>query len=223
MEYSEIKVPGHIENPNAYRRAVMAKIQARQFKARQKKARQKFNDWIKEDETRFQLSVDLAKAVIDKPHNDFFRSLNQSLKDWGSLTEKQEAAVRKSLVADKEFAAKRVEENAAAAAVSKYVGTKGHRCEFELTLIKSIFIERYDFWINILDDPDGNRFCYVGQQLDMEIGDQKTIRATIKCHEERDGVKQTKINRPVIQPKGLSEADFLESRHGGSDQGAIKL
>jgi hypothetical protein len=54
------------------------------------------------------------------------------------------------------------------------------------------------YTFNLLKDADGNIFVYSGKELCQK--DQKvTVKATVKRHQERDGVKQTAISRPTVQ------------------------
>jgi hypothetical protein len=48
-----------------------------------------------------------------------------------------------------------------------------------------------------MHDVDGNVVVYKGSNLLGEKGNAVSVKATIKDHDSRDGVKQTKISRPV--------------------------
>ena len=50
-------------------------------------------------------------------------------------------------------------------------------------------------FINICRDPSGNVVVYKGSN-GFERGETLRVKATIKAHDERDGVAQTLISRP---------------------------
>lgn len=88
--------------------------------------------------------------------------------------------------------------SAAAAATSNWIGTVGARQMFTFTIRKVIMIEGVygASYLHIMNDADGNVVIYKGTNV---LGQEKqtvTVKATIKEHGERDGVKQTKISRP---------------------------
>jgi hypothetical protein len=94
---------------------------------------------------------------------------------------------------------RREERIAADRAISKHVGTVGERREFALTVNKVFSFEsQYGrTFINICKDADGNVIVYKGSN-GFEEGDALTLKATVKAHDEREGVKQTLIARPKI-------------------------
>lgn len=86
------------------------------------------------------------------------------------------------------------------AAVSKHIGNIGDKIEFKATLN---FVKGFDgyygiTWIHVLKDILGNVIVYKGSKKlgskDMVLN----IKAKIKDHGERDGVKQTLIERPKV-------------------------
>jgi hypothetical protein len=92
------------------------------------------------------------------------------------------------------WAAKRAEE----AALSNWIGTVGERRNFTVTIRNVIVIDgTYGYsYLHIMHDADGNSVIYKGTNVLGEKGATVTVKATIKEHGERDGVKQTKISRP---------------------------
>jgi len=143
------------------------------------------------DDTKQELIAKLTDAhqrTKDSDGGEFYASLSNYFRQWGSLTEKQEVAFLDALERDQ--------------VASEHVGKIGERREFRLTLVR--------YWIGtahynggeylgyIFEDAEGNRFSYLGNRLGMEDGDTRTIKATVKAHEEREGVKQTRLKRPVI-------------------------
>jgi hypothetical protein len=92
------------------------------------------------------------------------------------------------------FAAKRAEE----AAKSNWIGTVGERRDFTVTIRNVVVIDGVygASYLHIMHDADGNSVIYKGTNVLGEKGASVTVKATIKEHGERDGVKQTKISRP---------------------------
>jgi hypothetical protein len=60
------------------------------------------------------------------------------------------------------------------------------------------FEGQYGFtYINICKDAAGNVIVYKGSN-NFEEGETLTVKATVKAHDERDGIAQTLIARPKI-------------------------
>lgn len=85
--------------------------------------------------------------------------------------------------------------------VSQHVGTVGERIEFAATIAyvftKEATAYSAGYTINKLRDAAGNLYVYFGKPLGA-VGDAIKVRATIKRHDERDGIKTTAINRPKL-------------------------
>lgn len=134
--------------------------------------------------------------------NSFYRSLNDKYSEYGSYSEKQMEIIRRDMVEDAAKQAKRqverAEANKADAAASAHVGTIGERTNFVLTFRRAVQVEtRFGtMGINIFNDDAGNVFVYMGAVLSAKAGDVLKCKATIKNHDERDGVKQTILSRP---------------------------
>lgn len=98
--------------------------------------------------------------------------------------------------------AARKAERAALVAGSSHVGTVGERIELVLTVDKVL---SYSFgqwptittYINLCKDQAGNMVVYKGSNA-WEQGETIKVKATVKEHGERDGVKQTIIQRPKV-------------------------
>jgi hypothetical protein len=75
----------------------------------------------------------------------------------------------------------------------------GKREVFALTIQRVIPIEgQYGVsYIHILKDKADNVVIYKGTKVLGEAGEFVTVKATVKEHGEREGVKQTKIARPA--------------------------
>jgi hypothetical protein len=128
--------------------------------------------------------------------------LRDALNEWGGLTDKQTDLVRRALARAEERAAnaaQRREERMAVDRLSVHVGAIGERRDFVLTVGKVLSFEGQFgvTYINLCKDADGNVVVYKGSNR-FEEGQTITVKATVKAHEERDGVKQTLIARPKV-------------------------
>lgn len=127
--------------------------------------------------------------------------MRDALVEWGGLTDKQTDLVRRSLARAEERLQKakerREERIASDRATSRHVGTVGERMDLTLTCEK-VFEFEGQFgvtYINICRDESGNVVVYKGSN-GFERGETFRVKATIKAHDERDGVAQTLISRP---------------------------
>jgi hypothetical protein len=151
-------------------------------------------DWIASDPRNMIVIEFLETTDI---YDSFLSSIEHSYSRNHSLTEKQVNAVIKYI--------ERLEEREREASKnrnsSEYVGTVGDRKEFSLLVEKVIGCEGQFgmYFINLLKDEDGNVFVYMGSKSfgDYE-GQNVTVKATVKEHSEYNGVKQTKIARPIV-------------------------
>lgn len=179
-----------IEDEQAYNAAISRRIKANALKGRAKR-------WLEADPTR----ADLAASIREKGYDTgskFWNDMANQLDEWGSLSERQEAACRRILDEDAARKADRLAAKRAADAGSVHVGTVGERRVFTLTVAAVVeLIGQYGLsFINITKDEAGNVIIYKGSNA-WTKGETVTVKATIKAHGERDGVKQTNISRPV--------------------------
>lgn len=173
----------YVENPVAYERARIARIRAN---ARVGKAQR----WLAEDATR-QAVVDFLNGP--NLRGDFLCKMADSLREWGSLTEKQEAAVRKCMTGNAERDAKRAQENAAAAPLPAFDG----RATIEGTVLTIKVVEgRYGTAIKMLvKHADGWKvWGTCPASLECEKGD--TVRFEAKVEPSRDDPKFGFYSRP---------------------------
>lgn len=115
-------------------------------------------------------------------------------KQWSFLTslverERARPAVEAAREAQKEVAR----------ATSRHLGTVGERRGF---LVKVVATPKFEgaygtVVINLCEDMQGNVVVYKGGKVLGEKGQMINVKATIKAHGEREGVKQTVISRPV--------------------------
>jgi len=136
------------------------------------------------------------------PNSAFCNDLLAKLTQYGSLSERQLEAGH--------AAARRIADDRARCAGSVHVGTVGERRVFDLTIAKVVTLPDRGFgesYLFMFDDPDGNRVLYFGTArfLSTDTGARVRVKATVKRHDERNGVKQTIINRPAEMPAPLTE------------------
>lgn len=228
IDLSTIKVPAHIENPGAYRAAVARKIAERQAQARRERAAEKRTVWLSDPEN-MKLLAALATEANKPRGNPFLVQMLHAVNEWGCLTDRQATAARAAFARDQEREKERLASRAAAAATSRHVGTVGMRGTFRLKLIRRFGFEGFYGYCHghIFEDADGNELDYLGSVcLEMDEGDTRFVKGTIKDHGERDGVAQTKLSRAVLIPEDdrPSEDDFLAGRFSSAaSKKAIKL
>lgn len=217
-----INVPDHVDNGQAYIKAAHGHIKANAMKGRHKRwlasspTAQMVNDfltysgefaskreWIEADGAWKFIAVN---PVIAAAQGDFFDKMQRALGEWGSLSLGQEAAVVNMIERARERIVLRAEKRAAEAASAQWVGEEGERRDFTLTVRAYTAIETAFGMLRIyvMTDEAGNVLVYKGSSLlknadghnRVSKGDMITMKATIKAHGVRDGVKQTILARP---------------------------
>jgi hypothetical protein len=148
------------------------------------------------------------------PKGEFYAKMTDSLHEWGGLTDGQTEAVRKGLQQALDRAAGRDEAlNARREADlrSVHVGVVGKRGEFTAKVaFRTDYSTQFGItYITGLRDADGNILIAKGSPLmykdakgdESPVQQGMTIRfaAFVKAHGEREGVKQTMINRVKVQ------------------------
>jgi hypothetical protein len=155
---------------------------------------------------------DEATIVLDAIDNNahkqgFWASLAQAVEQYGRPTDKQHAAVLRIIA---EMQAKREEYRRRDAETSQHVGVVGQRLQTTVTVA---FLTQYQTeygtqYITGLRDASGNVLI---AETTRPFGDGinrgavLTVTAYVKAHSERDGVKQTLVNRIKVvdtQPAG---------------------
>jgi hypothetical protein len=198
-----------IVNETAYNNAIDRNIRMNAAKTRSTKwmalpGANRINDFLFEvgefsPSYREDGSVDKRHPVVKASLGTFYADMQGSVMKWGGLTGNQHdaalAMIRRSEERVAGWAAKRAEEGAA----SNWIGTVGAREVFTLTIHRIIEIDgQYGLsFLHILKDRDGNVVIYKGTKVLGDMGEIVTVKATVKEHGEREGVKQTKIARPA--------------------------
>lgn len=199
MAYT-INVPEGVENEAAYIRAAEARIDANRRKGafcrwtEKHEDAQLLNDWL------FNPQHPLAFYA----NGDFLNKMRDAIDEWGGLTDGQHVAVRKCYQRAQENSRERAERRLAKIEdernTSKHIGSVGERREFTLICEKQFsFDGTYGTtYINICKDEEGNVIVYKGSNAITE-NITVVVIATVKAHEERDGVAQTIIARPKVK------------------------
>lgn len=135
---------------------------------------------------------------------DFLLKLRDDIHGWGGLSDKQTQIVRDALKRAEGFAVERDAKfeamKAQDAANSQWIGEVGKRQDFELEVrwVKEFSGQYGMSYIHGLKDKAGNVIIYKGSNKLGNKGHEVKVKATIKAHSERDGVKQTQIARPKL-------------------------
>lgn len=189
-----------IEHPEAYERAIRARMIANAAKTwRQNTARA----------AEIEDALHPGRTYDDYGHmryaDNFIGSLARAFDSFGKLTPNQCAAILKGIDARAERRAQFAAQDAALAATRRHIGTVGEKITVTLTMKKIIQLEGMPFggrpsvtYIHIMEDADRNVFVYKGTAAAFAIdkGETVTVTATVKEHGERNGTKQTIIQRP---------------------------
>lgn len=146
---------------------------------------------------------DALHPVVKACIGDFYTKMRDSVNEWGGLTEGQTntvlAMIERGEARVAERAKAREEARQADADKSGWIGTIGERRVFTLTIRMVVEMEGYYgcSYLHVMHDADGNVAVYKGTNKLGSMNDTVTVKATVKEHDVRDGVKQTKIARPV--------------------------
>ncbi|KPK59034.1 MAG: hypothetical protein AMJ59_12740 [Gammaproteobacteria bacterium SG8_31] len=202
----EIDMPLFIENEAAYEAAIERNIANNRRKTGARKFAALFEDAtaiIDFVETRVSDAqvAHWARFGRGMEEASFIDACWAGLQTFGGLTEKQGLAVR-SIIAKN---AERKAQYRAEALTKVHVGTVGERRDFDLT-VRFVTDFETQFGITnvfVMEDAEGNVVVYKGAgslyNADGQFavkGDKISVKATVKEHGERDGVKQTIIARP---------------------------
>lgn len=97
---------------------------------------------------------------------------------------------------------KLAEQRAQDAVTSQHLGTVGQRLDWSLTVRAYLKFEGTYGWthVYIMADDAGNVVVgkFSTKLAGVAAGDRVAMKATVKAHGEREGVKQTIINRPKL-------------------------
>ena len=177
----------HIHNEAAYQASIKAKIKANANKTR-------FREWLGKDERAQEIIDFLRGSFYDNP-NSFLGKMEKAFDNWGSLTEGQRNAVVKIIDQQAERQAKFDAEKEK----SNHIGTVGERMQFEAEVVFRVMLEGVYGTVYIVGMKSGDDmiiFKGTGELSYVKKGDTVSFMAKVKEHGERDGQKQTIIQRP---------------------------
>lgn len=190
-------IRGHvvIDNPHAYAQATKARIIANANTTFMRT----YSDYA-EIESFLAAGREYNDYGDFKCYKDgFVGSLASAYDNYGKLSEKQVLAVRKCIEANKARKAEWADQKALLDAKREHVGTIGEKIIISLTCVHIITLESAygTIFINICEDAEKNIIIYKGNAIGFPCkGETATVKATIKEHGVRNGVKQTVIQRP---------------------------
>lgn len=213
---------GFIENEVRYEAAKQARIKmnARVGRSRRWMAAhadaQRLSDWLFEVNEFAPKPNDqgIWKSHPAAPRGEFFAKMTDALREWGGLSDGQTEAVRKGLQKALDRAAGRdaaITAQREADLRSVHVGVVGKRGEFTAKVaFRTDYSTQYGItYITGLRDADGNILIAKGSPLiykdakgdesPAQVGMTLRLTAFVKAHGEREGVKQTMINRVKAQ------------------------
>lgn len=178
------------------RRAKAEEKKRAKEKARIEAARGPWEAWCSEH-------ADLVQGIREfAEKSSFLTSLMEQIDNIRILTDVQvEAAENKLTRLRKARAEKEKAKN------SQWVGDIDERREFIITVLHTVDVSGFASWshhivfrmLYICNDDAGNRIIYIGNSEKFpQNGERATIKATVKSHDKRDGVKQTVVRRPVV-------------------------
>lgn len=145
-------------------------------------------EFIPMDEDAFDDEVKMSSRGIRRLPEG--RTLDGKLHSWDG-TRAQNMAVWAELIA---------QSKAHDAARSEHIGEVGGKLHARVTLE---FVKAYEGFyglkfIHIMKDLSGNVIVYKGGKKLAEKGMKLELQAKVKAHEVRDGVAQTKVERPKV-------------------------
>ena len=147
-----------------------------------------------------------AKACAGK--SGFVSDLVEKLEKYGSWSEKQIAAVAKTVA--------EITENEIKAAASSWIGKVAERMEMPVTVERVASYVRPSFsgrgmetvWIVSMRTPEGNAIVVKSPSFyGHKKGESFTLRATVKEHSEYRGEKQTVMMRPAVIEEKAEEKE----------------
>ena len=195
------------EKQRVYTPERIAELDAAQVVKAEKEAEKGVLEFAQQAEEQAELFATISKLY--QPKGLFADMQEQIAAGRRAFTESQIAAAQEwieSAVQQSERALgwkKEREANDAKDAASEYVGEVGERIEFtaEVVALKSGGDQWNGYWTFYLlrDTTTSNLLVYLGNaDLCGARGDTVTVKATVKEHSTRDGVKQTKVLRPKL-------------------------
>jgi hypothetical protein len=139
------------------------------------------------------------RAATDSD-NSFVVDVMRKLHKYGNLSDAQIAAVKRALIRDAEWKVKRAAQHAEDAK-SEFIAEVGKRITLTAEVVATKPIESFygDKLFIMLRSGDDIAVTFYSGMDGYEKGETVTIKATVKAHETRDGIKQTMLTRIARQ------------------------
>ena len=178
---------GSIYNSDAYEAAIKRNIRENASKTRRKA-------WFAENADAAAIENYCYSKAYDSRYNSFWGDMRDAIAQWGALTDGQTSAVRNRMQQEEQRRNEWAEHDKAC----EWVGTVGERRQFDITVKHIIELEgMYGIThLHICRDDYDNVVIYIGSAFwgtDAKV----SCMAKVKYHNERNGVKQTFIQRPT--------------------------
>jgi hypothetical protein len=175
-------------NESAYQNAISNYIKANAALTRRKA-------WEK-DEDHKEVHAFMLAQCEKSADGTFWVNIWNNTMQYGAPSEKMKAIVRERMAKAAEHKAK----YAALDAKSQHIGKIKDRIDIwaKVTYMTSFETDFGYCDITVMRDAEGNVLVHKGTAGNWDKGDSIHIKATIKGHTERDGVKQTIITRPKM-------------------------
>ena len=162
---------------------------------------QRENDYPDTDPQLIENAIEWAKS-LKGDENNYLNNIG-ILGEQGYATARQLGMAVSILPSYEKEVAKRIREEArkAIADASEHVGEIGKREVFDNVVLTEVKYIEGQFGVSVLHkfNMDGNQLVWFGSRElgGVEIGDKISIKATVKRHDEFNGIPQTAINRVV--------------------------
>ena len=162
---------------------------------------QRENDYPDTDPQLIEDAIEWAKS-LKGDENNYLNNIG-ILGEQGYATGRQLGMAVSILPSYEKEVAKRIREEArkAIADASEHVGEIGKREVFDNVVLTEVKYIESQFGVSVLHkfNMDGNQLVWFGSRElgGVEIGDKISIKATVKRHDEFNGIPQTAINRVV--------------------------
>ena len=146
-------------------------------------------------------AIEWAKSLKGE-ENNYLNNIG-ILGEQGYATGRQLGMAVSILPSYEKEVARRIREEArkAIADASEHVGEVGKREVFDNVVLTEMKYIESQFGVSVLHkfNMDGNQLVWFGSRElgGVEIGDKISIKATVKRHDEFNGIPQTAINRVV--------------------------
>lgn len=134
-------------------------------------------------------------AQLDPGENDYLYNVHTIAK--AGVIDRKLVGYAASIIPAYQRAMDELQKRQIAETTSNHFGTVGQRAVFTLTVLKMVNLDgRFPSTLHIFQDVQGNQAVwFASKKSGFNIGGTVTVKATIKEHNVRNGVKQTILTR----------------------------